>query len=304
MKTRQISAWVMAGLVMSAAFTSCKKSDDTVTLPPIGGYSSSNDIAPTNLLAHWTFEGTQNELISNTAPTKAYGSTSYVTSLTTGAGQALNLTAGAVVYPPIAKLNTADALGSYTLSMWVNVKNNKQFFTSFFGLFPSAIGNGEGFGNLSAGAETSWFAASATPDTLVLKANYKSTLADGSFNGQDNRPDPRGTPPVGVFKGAGVWSHFVIRFDPSTHKLQVFANGQSIGAYDDRGVNTVALNMRIPAQAIIGSLASSDLGFTQAGPLPSYTTLGTFAIDNIRVYNKPLADGDITSLYQLESAGR
>ena len=70
--------------------------------------------------------------------------------------------------------------------------------------------------------------------------------------------------------------------------LQVFGNGQSIGAYDNRGANTVALNMLVPTQAVIGSLASSDIGFAKAGPLPSYTTKGTFAIDNIRVYNKPL----------------
>ncbi len=302
MKTRQISAWLIAGMVMSTVLTSCKKTDDVATLPPIGGYNGSDDISATNLLAHWTFEGNQNELISNTAPAKTYGTVSYTTSLTAGSGQALNLTSGAVVYPTIAKLNTADALGSYTLSMWINAKNNGKFFTSFFGLFPTA--STEAFGNLSAGAETGQFAPSATPDTLVLKANYKSSKADGSFNGQDNRPDPRGKPPVGVFKGAGVWSHFVIRFDPSTHQLQVFANGQSIGAYNDRGVNTVALNMLTPCQAIIGSLAGSDVGFAQAGPLPSYTTLGTFAIDNIRVYNKPLSDGDINSLYQLEAAGR
>ncbi len=302
MKTRQISAWLVAGVVMSTAFTACKKSDDVASLPSIGGYNTSNDVSPTNLLAHWTFEGTQNELVSNTAPTKAYGTVSYTTSLTAGAGQALNLTAGTVVYPTIAKLNTANALGSYTLSMWVNVKNNKTAFTSFFGLFPTAVG--EAFGNLSAGAETGQFAPSATPDTLVLKANYKSLMPDGSFNGQDNRPDPKGTPPVGVFKGAGVWSHFVIRFDPTTHLLQVFGNGKSIGAYDNRGANTVALNMVTPCQAIIGSLASSDIGFANAGVLPSYTAKGTFAIDNIRVYNKPLSDTDISSLYQLESAGR
>ncbi|CAN5364081.1 hypothetical protein BH09BAC4_BH09BAC4_07660 [soil metagenome] len=303
MKTRQISAWILAGVVMSTAFTSCKKSDDVASLPSIGGYNSSNDVSATNLLAHWTFEGTQNELISNTAPTKTYGTVGYTTSLTAGAGQALNVTSGAIVYPTIAKLNTADALGSYTLSMWVNVKNNGKSngFTSFWGLFPTA--STEAFGNLSAGAETGQFAPSATPDTLVLKTNYKSLKADGTFNGQDNRPDPRGKPPVGVFKGAGIWSHFVVRFDPSTHMLQIFANGQSIGAYNDRGVNTVALTMLTPSQAIIGSLAGSEVGFNY-GPLPSYTSLGTFAIDNIRVYNKPLSDGDITSLYNLELAGR
>lgn len=301
MKTTKIASVMAIGLLTGVTLlTSCKNDGGGNTLPAIGGFNSSDEVAASNLQARWTFEGTQNELISSTAPSKTYGTVNYVTG-SSGSGQALNLVSGAVVYPTIPKLNTADALGSYTISMWVNVKNNGKYFTSFWGLFPTA--STEAFGNLSAGAETSWFPARADADTLVLKANYKSLKTDGTFNGQDNRPDPRGKPPVGVFKGAGVWSHFVVRFDPSTHQINVFGNGQSIGAYNDRGVNTVALNMLTPCQAVIGSLAGSEVGFTY-GALPSYTTLGTFAIDNIRVYNKALSDAEIGSLYQLEQQGR
>jgi len=298
MKKKQISlAMAILALTTATVFTSCK--DDDKKLPPIGGFNNSDEVASANLLAKWTFDGNQNEVISNTAPSNTYGTVN----LTTGvSGQALNLTDGALVYPAITKINAANALASYTISMWVNVKNNKTAFTSFFGIFPTA--STEPFGNLSGGAETGWFAASNDPDTLVLKANYKSLNPDGSFNGQDNRPDPRGNPPVGVFKGAGVWSHFVMRFTPSTHKLEVFGNNTSIGAYSTRNDATVELNMQVPAQVIIGSLASSDIGFTSAGPLPPWTKKGTFAIDNIRVYNKPLTEAEISSLYQLELAGR
>lgn len=304
MKTTRISAWVAAGLVVGTAlFTACSKSDDTPSLPPIGGYNSSNEVAASALQARWSFEGSQNELVSNTAPTKTYGTVNYVAGV--GGGQALNLVDGAVVYPSIAKIGAANSLASYTVSMWVNVKNNKNTknaFTTFFGIFPTDTK--EAFGNLSGSAETAWFNESATADTLVLKANYKSLLANGNFNGQDNRPDPRGKPAVGVFKGAGVWSHFVMRFDPATHKLMIFANGESIGAYDDRGASTVELNMMTPCQPVIGSLASKDLGFAKADVLPSFAKLGTFTIDNIRVYNKPLVEADIKALYQLELAGR
>ena len=301
MKTRKTSMLMIATVLFGTVLIiSCGK-DEVASLPPIGGYNSSNDVATTNLLANWTFDGTNNERISGTAPKNTYGGVAF-TGGVTSTGQALNLTGGALVYPVIPNLNKADALGSYTLSMWINLKNNKTTFTSIFGIFPTA--GTDVFGNLSAGAETGWFAASATADTLVLKANYKSLNADGSFNGQDNRPDPKGTPPVGVFKGAGVWSHFVIRFDAATNKLQIFGNGNSIGAYNDRGKNTVALNMVTPSQVVIGSLASSEIGFTQGSVLPSWTSKGTFALDNVRVYNKPLSDGDITSLYQLELAGR
>lgn len=301
MKTRKTSMLMIATVLFGTVLTiSCGK-DDVATLPAIGGYNSSNDVATTNLLANWTFDGTNNERISGTAPKNSYGGVAY-TGGVTSTGQALNLTGGALVYPSIPNLDKANALGSYTLSMWVNIKNNSKTFTSIFGIFPTA--GTDVFGNLSAGAETGQFAASANADTLVLKANYKSLNADGSTNGQDNRPDPRGKPPVGVFKGAGVWSHFVIRFDATSNRLMIFGNGTSIGAYDFRGANTVALNMQTPSQVVIGSLASSEIGFTQGSVLPSWTSKGTFALDNVRVYNKPLSDADITALYQLELAGR
>jgi Concanavalin A-like lectin/glucanases superfamily len=301
MKTKKSSMLMKATVLFGTVLTiSCGK-DEVATLPAIGGYNSANDVATTNLVANWTFDGTNNERISGIAPKNTYGGVAFTPGVTS-AGQALNLTAGALVYPSIPNLDKANALGSYTLSMWVNIKNNKTTFTSIFGIFPTA--GTDVFGNLSAGAETGWFASSATADTLVLKANYKSLNADGSLNSQDNRPDPKGKPAVGVFKGAGVWSHFVIRFDATSNKLQVFGNGTSIGAYDDRGKNTVALNMQTPSQVVIGSLASSEIGFAQGSVLPSWTSKGTFALDNVRVYNKPLSDGDITSLYQLELAGR
>jgi len=109
---------------------------------------------------------------------------------------------------------------------------------------------------------------------------------------------------VGVFKNAGKWCHFVVRFNASTHKLEIYGNGVSIGAYNDRGANTGALVMRTAAQAVIGSLATKEVGFTAAPIQPDWQVLATASLDDIRVFNTALADKDITALFNLGTAGR
>jgi hypothetical protein len=206
------------------------------------------------------------------------------------------------VYPSIAAIGGANSLSNYTVSMWINTKNNGSAFSTYFGIFPTA--NTDFWGNLSLSAETGWFPERAEADTLVLKTNYMSLNGDGSTNGQDNRPDPRGNPPVGVFKGAGQWTHFVVRFNGTTHMLEIFANGASIGAYNDRGANTGPLVMRTPAQAVFGSLATSDIGFASAPEMPGWQKLATATIDDVRVFNTSLSNAEITALYNLGVAGR
>jgi hypothetical protein len=284
-----------------AFFTAC--SDDDESLPPIDGYNNSDEVASSNLVAHWSFDDTNNEAKSGSAPANTYGTVGFTDGQV---GRALQLTKGALVYPSIPAIGGANSLGNYTVSMWVNVKNNggaEAAFTTFFGIFPTATT--EFWGNLSLSAETSWFPATGpVGDTLVLKTNYLSLNGDGSLNGQDNRSDPRGEPPVGVLKAAGQWVHFVVRFNATTHLLEIFGNSASIGAYNDRGVNTGALVMRTPAVPVFGSLATTNVGFSSSQEQPSWQTLATASVDDVRVFNTALSNAEITALFNLGTAGR
>lgn len=297
--------YLLSGLLLVGCmsfFISCSDDDDgdDNNLPPIDGYNSSDEVAEDNLVAHWTFNDTNNEVISNTAPDETFGTVGFTDGQI---GRALNLDEGALVYPPITGINEEDALSNYTVSMWLNVMNNGSAFSTFFGIFPTD--NTDFWGNISLSAETGMFPAEGgAGDTLVLKTNYGSFNEDGSFNNQDNRPDPRGNPPVGVLEATGEWVHFVVRFTASTHMLEIFANGESIGAYNDRGVNTTELVMRPPAQAVFGSLSTSNIGFDMAPEMPAWQVLATAMIDDVRVFDTPLSAAEITALYNLGQAGR
>ncbi|QIP12332.1 LamG domain-containing protein [Spirosoma aureum] len=294
MKTRQITTWVVAGVVMSTVFTSCKK-EDTPSLPDIGGYASSNDIASASLLAHFPFDGNNIERKSGTAGTALNAS---FTTGASGQGQALNLNAGYVSFPALSALTSASSLPSFTISAWVNVKNNGTSPSSFVTIARA----GEWAGSVNLLAETGQ--RKATSDTLNVKGLLVQKASDGNASFQDNinSPDKGGDQ---AFKNAGKWSHLVFVYDASTSKITLYGNGKKINNpdYESRAYNGAPLgNLTLfpVTNVIIGAWGTNLPG----GKPDSWQTPMTGQVDEVRIYSKALSVGDITSLYQLEQAGR
>lgn len=308
--------YLLTGGVALSLLTLASCGDDEKSLPKIDGYNNSDEVAEANLLANWTFDGTNEEDISGATPLAGAAGTFGTVGFEEGQiGQALKLTQGALRYPNITALNTADALQNFTVSMWVKVNNNKgtaaEGYTMLFGLFPDGltaetVGDFM-WGNINMAAETAWFLGSNTqPDTLVLKGHFVIKNADGSINGQDNRPDPRGTPPVGVFKHTGEWVHFVVRWNATDRKLHVFGNASSIGAYTQRGTPppTLPLRMNVPCSPVFGNGATKAVGFANNPDQQTWSPMATASIDDVRVFNAALTDAEITALFNLGTAGR
>lgn len=302
---KYLSVCAIAIAAAGLGFVSCDDDDD---LPPIDGFNNSNEVGSANLVAHWTFDENNNEVISGTASSNTYGT---VGSTTGQLGNALQLTSGALVYPSIEKINTANALNNFTVSMWVNVKGNKDLtapgFMSFFSLIPVNVS--DVWPDITLCAETGQY--KSTSDTLKLKPLFNTHPAGGGNSLQDNvaqfNADAAGTSPNAqsgaFFKGAGKWSHYVAKYDASAGKFYIFANGVSVGGFTIRTPNPGPMIMAVPVKPVLGSLAAKDIGFTSA-PARGFNVLATASIDDIRVYNTALADKDITALFNLGSAGR
>ena len=297
---------VMAAAVLT--FASCSK--DEKTLPKIDGYNNSNEVAASNLVAHWTFDETNNERISSTAPSNTYGTVGFTTGQI---GKALQLTKGALVYPAIANINTANALNNFTVSMWVNVAGNKRTasegFTVFFNLVPTGVT--DIWGDIVAAAETGQFLP--TSDTLMFKNLLNTHKVGGGNSLQDNlaKKNTDTAPPNGGtgswFMGAKKWSHYVMRWDAATGKFYIFADGNDVGAYTTRGATPTEVGpliMAVPVQALFGSLPSKETSFSGAPNQQSWNPLATASIDDVRIYNTGLSQAEITALFNLGKAGR
>ena len=308
---KRISYLFAAGILISAAtISSCNKSSSDPVLPPIGGYNNSNEVAATNLKAHWGFENTLVEGIASATPTASLR-TSFVTGIK---GQALKLDSGYVLYPTIAAMNV-QALGSATVSAWIYTDNqgNGSRPTSVFALA------------LAGAAETDWnvgplnmYLENGRPttydDTLVLHSAM-ATYVGGSRLGGDNIND-YGAREVDfkTVKGTNKWVHYILRYDAAGSFLDIYANGVLVSNNNFRYKYTGALPgtpfgpimLPLPAsttQVLIGGFPNSSTGFA-ASPLQGWQGLYRGNIDELRFYNKALTAAEISALYQLELAGR
>jgi len=287
---------VSGSLLLMTAATSCKKNDSS--LPPIGGYNSSDEVAKSSLKAHWTFDDTPNEAISGAAPTTTKN-VSYVTGVK---GKAARFASGLLAFNEIAALNT---MPSFTVTSWVNVANNKGGLNSTSCIFsltrPATAGVEEWAGNINLLFETAQFPS--TSDTLRPKILIVPKV-NGTPSFQDNINDPT----LGgdqVVKGQNTWIFVAAEWDASTSKLTVWVNGKKVSnpAWEDRkdaGGNPIgALSFFTPTRVVIGGYATTAWGTPDTWQQP---LVGQ--IDELRIYSSALSQADMTALMQLEQAGR
>jgi hypothetical protein len=281
------SVGLMIGMV---ALNSCKKAE---SLPPIGGFDSADQIGSANLVAYWNFDGNDKETKSNIGADYSLKNT-YVTGVK---GQALNLSAGLLHYPTIAALNS---MPSFTVSAWVKVANNGTSSTTIFSLTRP----NEWAGAVNMMVETGW--KKAGNDTLNVKALIVPKIGtEATF--QDSRNDPSKKGDQAFKCNKDTWFHDVIVWDATTSKLLVYANGKKISNPDWElrmfNNNPIgALSFFTPTEVVIGAVAFNVPSW---GKTPeSWMVPMTGQIDELRIWNKTLAPEDISSLYQLELAGR
>lgn len=298
--------YAFASMCLGALVTLAACSDDNNSLPAIDGYNSSDEVKSSNLVAHWTFDDTFAEKKSNTEPSTKLGTTSFVDGRL---GRAADFNRGAMVFPTIAALNTVDALGNFTVSMWVKVSGQKRVvgggYSVFFALAPDTTGF---WASITASAETARHLPSS--DTLELKANLEQAMRTGGLRGEDNIAQLNTNPSTDVNSGTGAWFlggkdwvHYVMTWEGSTGLFNLYANGKPVGGFSKRGTTAGNLRIQTPARVIFGSMPSNDLGFTKASR-PSWAPMLDASIDDTRVYNTVLTQAEVTALYNLGLAGR
>lgn len=291
---------------MTTVFTSCKKEDGVAQLPAIGGYNTSDEVAATNLLAHWTFDGTNNEAISGTAPSNSSNA-----AFTTGKkGQALQLNSGFLLYPTITKLSSASAIPSVTVSAWINTANNGKTASSIFALTQVLAAQTD----WNAGPINMYIDANAHPassDTLQLHAAFHS-YQNGNFDVGGDNVTGFGLADAGktyqVVKGANKWVHFIMVYNGSASTVDLYADNVLVSnstyrLRDYKGTPTGNIVLPTSTQVLIGGWPSASTGYTKS-PNQTWQGLYTGSIDELRVYSRVLAPAEIGALFQLESAGR
>lgn len=300
MKTNRLfySLMLASGMALVA---SCS-SDDSNSLPPIGGYNSADEVAATSLKAYWPLNGNGKESISNTSPSNTVATT-FVEGVK---GQAANFNSGFMAYPAITALNTTS--GSASISCWAKVSNTKLVAGGPSNISPifSLTRTGEVFGNLNLLGETHGL---VTSDSIQMKGVFRIKNDDGSeFGGdavnmikQESWMDATHT--WAPNKIGGQWAHIVYIFDGPTGTNKLYVNGVKISnsAWEVRnGGNAKMLNHFLPTRPVIGALETVANGTNT----DAWNAALKGQVDELRVYDKALTPAEIGALYELELAGR
>lgn len=279
------NTYIITTLLLSLALSSCvKKFDASNYAPPlnVNGFTASSQIATSNLVAHWSFNGNLTDSVSKT--TGVGTNTGYTTGLL---GQGLQDNNGYVVSDVPSNIQN---LHSFTVSLWVNSPQN----TGALGLI--GIAHSQNFwGNFDI-----FFDNGGSATTGVLKVHVYNNA--GSTSGVDAWEG--GYTVTNPWNG---WTNIAVTYNDTTSTVNVYYKGSKIGT------NTVSgfapLNWTAAQKMVFGTLQfettpslTSSVNNDPSSPL-YYGGWGenlTGAMEEVRVYNRVLSTTEVSSLAALQ----
>lgn len=260
-------------------FTSCYKKFDTDSYAPaleIGGYTSSKEIAPSNLVAYWSFDGNLVDSVSGQAGTNV--GTSFAPGYK---GQAMQ---GALNSYVLATPGTGiTSMHSFTLAFWVNSPLHPAGIAGLVAL----SNNNQFWGNIELFLENG-----GTLDAMKFRAKVINN----------------GTSEIGIDKD-GIpsfytkWSHLALSYDEATSTFKFYVNGSVSTTKTVAGLG--ALNFLNSGKMVFGaSQFMTTPSLTSSHGAESWASFLTGRLDEVRIYNKALTDADISALVLLEGRGK
>ncbi|ANE49450.1 LamG domain-containing protein [Flavisolibacter tropicus] len=291
--------YLLSGLLLSGlAFSSCTEADLSDDFPPgdpppvPGGYKNSSEVAPTNLVAHFTFDGSVNDAKGAITGGTANGTTSWVTGVK---GQAYKgSTNGFISYTnpgPVATLK------SFTVTMWINTDKHDG---GAQGIYTLTKQDGSFWGNFFMLIESN----TSTENKMFMKLHFEKNGVTNAENWVEPNGDFR---PDNMYGG---WRHVAWTYDATTSKVGWYVNGEKRTlppGVEDRKADAAGtplgeLNFKDPTRFVIGGY-QNQLGSPYNNPEPWMLTY-TGALDEFRIYNKALSAQEISALAVLEKQGR
>lgn len=277
MRLKIIATLSVAAITLG--MSSCQEEFDPASYAPavnIGGYTSSKQIATTNLIAHWAFDGSLVDSVSNTSGVNTG------TSFVAGAkGQALQ--GGLNSYVITTPASSITSLKSFTITNWINTPPPS---TGIIGLF-SLSNTKEFWGNIEIFIENG-----STNENGQLRIHINGGSGDKTFAANN------------ILNLFDKWVSLAVSYDETTSIVKLYVNGSRVSSGTVTGL-TGPLNFVNSGQIVFGT--------TQFQTTPSLTTTHgsepwasflTGQLDEFRIYNKALSDEEVGSLAKLEGRGK
>lgn len=275
---KKIFTGILPLLVASMFLSSCYKKFEPSDYAPqftINGFSSTSEIATSNLAGYWAFDGTLIDSVSKNAG--ANTGTSFVNGFK---GQAMQgkLNSYVLADPPTG----LNSLTSFTLSFWVNTPPPS---TGIIGLF--SLVRTDGFwGNIEIFFEN----GSSNTDGKIRTHLYNGT-SDKEFasNGVANLFDK--------------WVNLTVSYDGASSNYKLYVNGSVVTNTTSAGFGN--LKVTNPGKIVFGTAQFMTTPSQTTGTgSQSWASFLTGQLDEVRLYNKVLTPSEINALVVLQGKGK
>ena len=261
--------------------------------PPVeGGFVNSSEIASGELIAHFPFDGTVDDVKNAVTGGTASGTTSFVPGLKGQAYQgSTNGFIGYTTPGPVATLT------SFTVSLWINTTKHDGGAQGVFALTKE---DGSFWSNFFMMIEGN----NSPENRMFMKFHFEKNNATNVEHwiepGGNFRPDD-------MYNG---WRHIALTYDEATSKVALYVNGQKrelpTGVEDRKadaaGAPLGPLNFKNATRFIIGGM-QNHLGAPYNSP-ESWMLNYTGKLDEFRIFKKALTGQEISALQILERQGR
>ena len=271
---RKFFAVAVTGLLLSSCY---EKFDPASYAPPlnIGGYSSSKQIAPTNLVGFWAFNGSLIDSVSNTSGvnTGTTFSPGFKNQGLQGADKSY------VLFTPGSAIT---GMHSFTIAFWVNSPVNTAGIVGLVNL-----SNTSGFwGNIDM-----FFENGSTLDAAKFRAHITNGAVD-TWVTKDGLPN--------IFT---KWAHFALSYDATSETFKLYVNGSKIVTQVQAGFGPI--NFTNSGKMVFGTVQfQTTPSLTSGTGSQDWASYLTGQLDEVRIYNKALADAEVNALVLLEGRGK
>lgn len=312
----KISLFVIAGITIAAiSIESCSKSSSPNPGPtppePLGGYVSSDSVAPDALIAYWPFDGDANDHKGNLTATVS-GTITYPATGVRGQSYQGAVGAYATLVPPAA---FPTQLASYTISFWYNLPAQPDTNTTQGVFFYSGVQQqGELINEFEAPANKN-----LSGDSLRIHPGF--------WDIGDNPNYALFVPETFNLGAIGKWVFFTVSYNGGTSTYTTYQNAVATGANTAFSPPTPAgsptpfpASYNTPNMLFTDATKATPLGNLKFTDAPQNIVIGSWPdglfgqasakanylgqLDELRVYSRALTQLEVTGLYLNGQAGR
>ncbi|MGN6394896.1 MAG: LamG domain-containing protein [Mucilaginibacter sp.] len=271
-----------SALAVVFAMSSCQKKFDAGSyrpskpLPSYGGYTSSKQIAPDNLVAYWAFNGVLTDSVSKKGGTAT--GTSFGTGITNK-----SLQGAANSYALCDAPDGLATVKSLTLSAWVNTPPPSNGILTYF----SFANTSNFWGNIEC-----FFENGSDNTNGKLRIHLAQNGSDNTYS-IDN-----------VANLFNTWVNIVVTYNQTDGTCVLYVNGDAKNT-GKAGNLTGPLAFTNIGKVTFGTTQfMTDPSQTSATGKQDWAGYITGQIDQVRVYNSALSATQVSALYNLDKAGR